>query len=62
MKPCYPLLKASENGKRVLIEVGGFVKHISFSCNEGYVLNGESLATCNNGVWIPPAPPICTKP
>ena len=62
MKPCYPLLDAPENGKRTLIRVGDFVKHISFSCNQGYVLNGESLATCMDGMWTPPAPPTCIKP
>ena len=61
MKPCYPLLEAPENGKRTPITIGGFVKHISFSCNKNYVLKGEPLATCNDGAWTPPAPPTCTK-
>ena len=61
MKPCYPLLEAPENGKRTPITIGGFVKHISFSCDQDSVLKGEALATCSNGAWVPPAPPTCTK-
>ena len=61
VKPCNPLLEAPENGKRTLITIGGFVKHISFSCNEDYVLAGEPLTTCNDGAWTPPVPPTCTK-
>ena len=61
LKPCHPLLKAPENGKRTVIKINGFEKHISFSCNLNYVLKGESLATCNNGTWSSPTP-TCNKP
>ena len=62
MIPCYPLLGVPENVKSNLIKVGDFIKYISFSCNQGYVLRGESLATCMNGIWFPPTPPTCIKP
>ena len=48
------------NGKITTIEVDGITKYISFSCNPNYVLKGESLATCNDGVWSS-STPTCTK-
>ena len=56
LKPCHPLLEAPENGERTVIEIDGFAKHISFSCNSKYALKGKSLVTCNNGMWSSSTP------
>ena len=48
------------NGKMTTIEADGITKHIFFSCNPNYVLKGESLATCNDGVWSS-SMPTCDK-
>ena len=56
IKPCFPLLDAPVNGKITTIEADGITKHICFSCNPNYVLIGESLATCNDGVWSSSTP------
>ena len=56
IKPCLPLLDAPANGRKTHIEADGIIKHISFSCNSNYVLKGESLATCNDGVWSSSTP------
>jgi len=59
-KCCDPLLEAPENGGRTLIEINGCVKHISFNCNSGYYLKGNTSATCNDGMWIS-STPTCIK-
>ena len=58
--PCLPLLDAPVNGKITAIEADGITKLIVFSCNPHYVLKGESLATCNDGVWSS-STPTCDK-
>ena len=60
VKPCVPLLDAPTNGKKTSIEADGITKHIFFSCNPNYVLNGVNLATCNNGTWSS-STPTCDK-
>ena len=60
LKPCHPLLETPENGTRTVIRINGLAKHISFRCNSGYALIGETLATCNNATWSS-AVPVCEK-
>ena len=54
------LLDAPENGIAIPIKQNGVVKYTSFNCNPNYVLKGNSLAICNDGVWSS-STPTCTK-
>ena len=58
---CHPLLNAPENGSRSLINIGGMVKYIIFSCEPGYLLNGAYSAVCAGGKWSHSSPK-CVKP
>ena len=57
---CHPSLKAPVNGAKFAIKIGGFEKYISFRCNPGYSLTGETLAVCENGKWSATTP-VCLK-
>jgi len=55
---CHPSLEAPINGQKRVLEKSGL--YISFSCNPGYSLTGETLAECINGKWSTTTP-VCTK-
>jgi len=48
-----PCLNVPENGHVFPVADG---KSFVFTCNAGYIIVGEFLLTCNNGMWNAPEP------